>query len=196
LDAYGVVDTDRARSIVTSWRDYLDTNKDEIAALHLLYSQGGSAKVTYAELRELAERIKRPPHNWTPDLIWNAYAAIDIDYAHPKVHRADPHTVTDLVSLVRFTLGQDSELVPYAEGVQERYAAWLAQQSQAGAEFTERQRWWLDRIADVIAQSAGITSADLDNAPFTERGGIAGALADLGTEAGQLVVELNAELTA
>ena len=134
--------------------------------------------MTYAELRELAERIKRPPHNWTPDLIWNAYAAIEVD--HPKVHRAERHTVTDLVSLIRFTLGQDNELVPYAETVQQRYAGWLLQQEQAGVEFTERQRWWLDRIADVIAQSAGITADDLDNAPFTERGGIDGASRDLG----------------
>lgn len=75
---------------------------------------------------------------WTPDLIWNAYAAIDIAYEHPKVHRADRHTVTDLVSLVRFTLGQDDELVPYAKTVQHRYAGWLRQQEQAGATFTDR----------------------------------------------------------
>jgi len=198
LDAYGVVDTDRAREIATSWRDYLDTHKDEITALHLLYSEpvAGPAKVTYAQLRELAERIKRPPHNWTPDLIWNAYAAIEVDLEHPKIRRADRHTVTDLVALVRFTLGQDIELVPYADTVQERYEGWLLQQEQADVTFTERQRWWLDRIADVIAQSAGITTDDLDNAPFTERGGIDGALNDLGPGAGDTIIQLNAELTA
>jgi type I restriction enzyme R subunit len=196
LDAYGVVDTDRAREIVTSWREYLETHKDEIAALHLLYSGDATAKVTYSELRELAERIKRPPHNWTPDLIWNAYAAIEIDSEHPKVRKADRHTVTDLVSLVRYTLGQDNELIPYAATVEEKYAAWLLQQEQAGVVFTERQRWWLDRIADVIAQSAGITPDDLDNAPFTERGGIDGASAELGEAAAQLIEQLSKELTA
>ena len=153
-------------------------------------------KVTYAELRELAERIKRPPHNWTPDLIWNAYAAIEIDPEHPKVRRPDRHTVTDLVSLVRFTLGQDNELVPYASSVEEKYAAWLLQQEQAGVTFTESQRWWLDRIADVIAQSAGVTVEDLDNTPFIERGGIDGASAELGPAAGALLAQLNAGLTA
>jgi type I restriction enzyme R subunit len=196
LDAYGVVDHDRAQDIVTSWREYLETHKDEIAALHVLYSGDGSSKVTYAELRELAERIKRPPHNWTPDLIWNAYAALEIDPGHPKVRRADRHTVTDLVSLVRFTLGQDNELVPYASTVEEKYAAWLLQQEQAGVVFTERQRWWLDRIADVIAQSAGITVEDLDNAPFIERGGLNAAGNDLGPDAQRLLNELNADLTA
>jgi type I restriction enzyme R subunit len=196
LDAYGVVDPDRARSIVTSWREYLEAHKDEITALHVLYSGHHGAKVTYAELRELAERIKRPPHNWTPDLIWNAYAAIEVDPEHPKVRRADRHTVTDLVSLVRFTLGQDHELVPYALSVAEKYAAWILQQEQAGVTFTEQQRWWLDRIADVIAQSAGIALDDLDNAPFIDRGGIDGAAADLGPGAQRLLDELNEDLSA
>ncbi|MGH3903861.1 MAG: type I restriction-modification enzyme R subunit C-terminal domain-containing protein [Pseudonocardiaceae bacterium] len=192
LDAHGVVDTDRARSVVESWRQYLEEHRDEITALQVLYSQPGAARISFAELRELAERIKRPPHNWTMDLIWKAYEVLEVD----RVTHADRHTVTDLVSLIRFTLGEDAQLVPYAAKVQERYAAWLAQQDQAGAVFTDRQRWWLDHIADVIASSAGITADDLDNAPFTERGGVDGALRDLGDDAATYLDQLNTELTA
>jgi type I restriction enzyme R subunit len=190
LAAYGVVDTDRAREVVTSWRAYLDEHRDEISALEVLYTRGRT--VTFSELAELAERIKRPPYQWTPDLLWNAYAALDVEH----VHRADRHTVTDLIALIRFTLRQDSELVPYAETVQQRYAAWLAAQEQAGASFTPEQRWWLDRIADVVAQANGITVDDLDNAPFTERGGVDGAARDLGASAEALLTALNRELTA
>ncbi len=192
LDAHGVIDTDRARSVVQSWREYLEAHRDEITALQVLYSQPGTARISFAELRELAERIKRPPRNWTMDLIWKAYEVIEVD----RVTHAHRHTVTDLVSLIRFTLGEDDHLVPYAAKVAQRYAAWLAQQHQAGAEFTERQRWWLDRIADVIASSAGITADDLDNAPFTERGGVDGALRDLGDQAADYLDQLNQELTA
>ena len=78
----------------------------------------------------------------------------------------------------------------------EKYAAWLAQQEQAGVTFSDAERWWLDRMVAVIASSAGITADDLDDAPFTERGGIDGALRDLGDRAGDLIDELNAELTA
>jgi len=192
LDAHGVIDVERARSVIESWRGYLDEHRDEITALQVLYSQPRSARVSFVELRELAERIQRPPYNWTPDLIWNAYAAIEVD----NVRQADRHTVTDLVSLVRFTLGTDDELVPYASKVEERYAGWLAQQAQAGASFTAQQRWWLDRIADVVATSAGVTADDLDNAPFTERGGVDGAIRDLGPDAASYLSQLNDELTA
>jgi type I restriction enzyme R subunit len=192
LDAHGVVDTERARSVVDSWRSYLDTHRDEISALQVLYSQSQPGRVSFDELRELAERIKRPPYNWTPDLIWSAYEAIEVD----RVRHADRHTVTDLVSLVRFTLGEDDELIPYAEKVRSRYAAWLVQQEQGGAQFSGRERWWLDRIAEVVTTSAGVTADDLDNSPFAERGGIDGALRDLGSNAATYVEHLNSELTA
>ncbi len=195
LHAGGQVDPDRAREVVTSWTAYLQEHRDEITAIQVLYSgTGGSARVGFAELRELAEQIRRPPRNWTADLIWSAYEALTIE--HTGVRHSDRHTVTDLVSLVRYTLGQQHELVPYASLVGERYAGWLAQQEQAGTRFTERQRWWLDRIAEVVARSAGITADDLDTAPFTERGGVDGALADLGDKAGEYVKALDEELTA
>lgn len=192
LEAGGVVNISKARSVVESFRAYLEKHRDEISALQVLYSQTGSARITYAELRELADRIKRPPRNWTPDVIWTAYEAVETY----RVRHADRHTVTDLVSLVRFALGAENELIPYADKVHERYAAWLLQQEQAGAEITDKQRWWLDRIADVIATSAGISEDDLDNAPFTERGGIDGVIRDLGDNAAKYLDQLDAELTA
>ncbi len=97
---------------------------------------------------------------------------------------------------MRFALGREDDLVPYADVVAERYAAWLLQQEQAGATFTGEQRWWLDRIAETVAESAGVSADDLDAAPFTERGGVDGAVRDLGPGVAELLEQLNQELTA
>ncbi|MBC9956444.1 type I restriction-modification enzyme R subunit C-terminal domain-containing protein [Yimella sp. cx-51] len=191
LSAGGVVDTNRARSVVESWQAYLEQHRDEITAIQLL-GEARERRIDFADIQELADRISRPPHNWTTDFIWAAYETIDVG----RVRHSDRHTLTDLVSLLRYTVGVDDELVPYADRVRERYAAWLAQQHQSGVNFTETQRWWLDRMVEVIANSAGITAEDLDEAPFTERGGVDGALRDLGDEAADLLENLNAELTA
>ncbi|OZB87991.1 MAG: type I restriction endonuclease [Microbacterium sp. 14-71-5] len=87
--------------------------------------------------------------------------------------------------------------MPYADRVHQRYAGWLRQQEQAGVTYTAVERWWLDNVTDVIAASAGISAEDLETAPFAERGGVDGAIRDLG---GQHTVELlrtlNEELTA
>ncbi|MFZ2166890.1 MAG: type I restriction-modification enzyme R subunit C-terminal domain-containing protein, partial [Propionibacteriaceae bacterium] len=197
LEAYGVVDPDRARSVIESWRAYLDEHRDEITAIQLIDQRRSLAvangrHVAFGDIQELADRISRPPHNWTPDLLWSAYEAVDAR----RVRRSPHHTLTDLVSLLRFTVGVDSELVPYADIVRERYAAWLTQQELAGARFSTDQRWWLDRMVEVITVSAGISADDLDEAPFTERGGVDGALRDLGDKAADYVEQLNEELTA
>ena len=192
LDAHGVVDTSRAKSVVASWRAYLEEHRSEITAIQLL-TEARARRVSFDDVKELADRIARPPYNWTPDLLWNAYIAIEVDGPRPP---ATHRTLTDLVSLIRFTLGEDDELVPYAERVQERYAGWLLQQEQDGAAFSPVERWWLDRIVQVIAASAGIDPADLDNPPFIENGGTDGAIRDLGDRAAVLLDELNNELTA
>lgn len=126
LDAGGVVDTERARVVVMSWRQFMEDHKDEITALQVFYSRP-SGRVSYADLRSLADRIERPPYNWTPDLLWTAYEALDAS----KVRHSDRHAVTDLIRLIRYELHRDDELVPYRYIVEARFNNWLARQQRA-----------------------------------------------------------------
>ncbi|MDF8264876.1 type I restriction endonuclease subunit R [Luteipulveratus flavus] len=192
LDASGVVDKSRAESVVESWRAYLKEHRAEITAIQLL-GESRERRIAFPDIQELADRISRPPYNWTPDLIWASFEVLDAG----KVKHSARHTLTDLVSLLRYTVGVDQELVPYADRVRERYVGWLAQQEQSGTHFSALERWWLDRMVEVIASSAGIDPEDLDEAPFTERGGVDGALRDLGEDRAELLLhQLNSELTA
>jgi type I restriction enzyme R subunit len=89
-----------------------------------------------------------------------------------------------------------NELVPYAQLVEERYAGWLLQQQNLGVEFTDNQKWWLDRIKDAISQSAQFDIKDLDLSPFSERGGTDGALKDIGESILGIVSSLNESLAS
>ena len=192
LDARGVVDTSKAKSLVESWIKYIEDNKNEITAIQMLYSKPKNVSITYKEIKELAERIRRPHPTWTVDVLWNAYLALE----PTKVRKSAVHTTTDLVSLVRFTLGQMNELVPYVQLVEERYAGWLLQQENLGVKFTDNQKWWLDRIKDAISQSAHFDVKDLEMSPFTERGGTDGVLAELGNSVTELIESMNMELAS
>ena len=179
-------------SIVESWRAYLDEHRDEITAIQLL-----------TEARERRIVVRRHPGARRPD----RPTAAQLDARHhlerlrrdrcdPQVRhsdRAHPHRPRVAAPL---HAGADDELVPYADRVREQYAGWLAQQEQAGVMFTDTERWWLDRMVEVIAASAGIRAEDLDDAPFTERGGTDGAIGIWAIGRGSLIDELNAELTA
>jgi type I restriction enzyme R subunit len=192
LDARGVVDTSKAKSLVESWIKYVEDNRDEITAIQMLYSKPKNVSITYKEIKELSERIRRPHPTWTVDVLWNAYLALE----PTKVRKSAVHTTTDLVSLVRFTLGQMNELVPYAQLVEERYAGWLLQQENLGVKFTDNQKWWLDRIKDAISQSAHFDVKDLELSPFTERGGSSGVEEALGNSVSQIIESMNMELAS
>lgn len=112
------------------------------------------------------------------------------------MHGSDQRVLTDLVSIIRYALGLANELVPYAEVVEERYQAWLLQQTQGGRSFTDEQRRWLDMIKNHLVTSLGITADDFDYSPFSQEGGLGKAVQVFGHELDELPEELNRKLVA
>jgi type I restriction enzyme R subunit len=184
--------TERARATVDSFRQFIEENKDEIAALQILYSRPHSQRLTYREVKELANTIGRPPRSWTPDSLWRAYEALDAARVYGSGHRI----LTDIVQLVRFALEQEDELVPFPEVVRERYDAWLLRQENAGRTFSAEQLAWLERIRDTVAASLGVTRDDLSGPGFAERGGLGKAYELFGEDLDPLLDELAQELVA
>jgi type I restriction enzyme R subunit len=189
-----VLSKDDAAATVTSFRQYMEEHRDEITAFHLAYQNPNtSPREVFAQLKELATRLQRPPQRWTPEELWRAYEAAEI----ASTSRGTRHGATDLISIIRYELGEDTDLRPYGEVVQERFAGWLLRQEQAGARFAEAQRWWLEQIAESIARNARFDEASLDTTPFTQHGGTGGYLRDFGEAAAvQYLNELNRELAA
>ncbi len=82
------------------------------------------------------------------------------------------HILTDLVSLVRFAMHQENELVSFPEKVQVNFRAWLTLHQASGKRFTDEQRKWLEMVRDHIADNLQIETDDFDSAPFVQKGGI------------------------
>ncbi|MDQ3670576.1 MAG: DEAD/DEAH box helicase family protein, partial [Actinomycetota bacterium] len=187
---YSADATDRARGTVESWERFCEENRDEITALEILYARRQPQRLTFREVKELAQAIEQPPHRWTPERLWEAYEALD----RSKVRGSGERVLTDLVSLVRVALHQEDELVPYPELVRERYRAWLLQQENAGRVFTAEQLAWLERIRDHVAASLGISADDFAYTPFVESGGLGKAAQVFGDDLGPLLEEMNEAL--
>jgi type I restriction enzyme R subunit len=185
--------TERARQTVDSFRHFIETHKDEITALQLLYSRPYSQRsLTYQDIEELAKTLEQPPRSWTTERLWQAYAQLERD----KVRGVNSQRLlTDVISLVRHALQLEDELVPYPELVQQRYQQWLADQAAAGRTFTPEQRWWLDKIAEQIGVNLAIEPEDFDYGDFYDRGGRLGAMRALGQRWLTLVDEMNQVLT-
>jgi len=188
---------ERAQGIVQSFEAFIAQHKDEITALQILYSRPIKAPLTFNDIKALADALHAPPHLLDEGTLWQAYAALD----KSKVKGASRSRIlTDLVSLVRFAMQQDNELVPYPERVAANFKAWLAQQSvtreKAGKAFTSEQQQWLEMIRDHIAASLGIEIDDFDLPPFSQQGGLGRVHQLFGVELPKVIDELNRELVA
>ncbi|MGW3996390.1 DEAD/DEAH box helicase family protein [Amycolatopsis sp. NPDC004772] len=178
---------------VEDWRQYMADNADEIAALRVAFSEPARDPASvYKSLTRLAAKIESPPYRWTPELLWRAYQRLGIAKGN-----GGRKGVPELMAILRYELGLDSELRTYRISVEENLRNWLARQEQQGTRFTGDQVWWIDKIAVTLASRLCVTHDDLDGVPFTERGGADGFIREFGDDrAEELLDELNRTLPA
>jgi len=182
----------KARLYVEAFRKFIEENKDELTALQIIYSKPfASRQLTYDAIKQLAEAIRKPPYNLTPELLWMAYEQLE----KSKVKGAGPQKLlTNIVSLVRFAIGAVDVLQPFSETVDQRFNDWLANQEKQGKQFTPEQLEWLNMIKEHIATSLTIGIEDFENVPFNQKGGAIKANKLFGQELKRLLEELNTVL--
>jgi type I restriction enzyme R subunit len=182
----------KARLYVEAFRKFIEENKDELTALQIIYSKPyASRQLTYDVIKQLAEAIRKPPYNLTPELVWMAYEQLE----KSKVKGAGPQKLlTNIVSLVRFAIGTVDVLEPFAETVNQRFNDWLTEQEKQGRRFAPEQSEWLNMIKEHIATSLTIGIEDFENVPFNQKGGAIKANKLFGQELNKLLEELNTVL--
>jgi len=145
-------------------------------------------------IEALHEHLAKPPLMLTTERLWSAYARVRTS----QVKGADrKRQLTDLVSLVRFALGLDAELNPFADEVDKRFQTCIFRHNaQRGTAFTPEQTEWLRLMKDHIASSCRISRDDFDSAELAGKGGLQKAWGVFGKELDTLMNEMNEELVA
>ena len=192
---FSVQAEDQARAVIASFAETLERHRDEIAALGFFYQQPYQRRaLTFDMLEELHERLSRPPLMLTTERLWAAYARVQAGQVKGADRRRQ---LTDLVSLVRFALGLETELRPFADEVDRRFQAWIFRHNaQRATAFTPEQTDWLRRMKDHIASSCCIEREDFDDAQLAGQGGLQRAWKLFGAELDGLMNEMNQELVA
>ena len=153
---------------IESWKEFIEKNKDELAALQIIYSKSIKMReITFNDIKELGRAIENPPYHLTPEQLWAAYRRLE----KSKVKENPKKILTDLISIVRFSTGGQDMLVPFIELVDEKFEKWMSNQESSGKQFTAEQKQWLVMIKEHIAASAEIKLDDMDYAPFNQKGG-------------------------
>ncbi|HMO73160.1 MAG TPA: type I restriction-modification enzyme R subunit C-terminal domain-containing protein [Paracoccaceae bacterium] len=188
-------DLRRAGEVVTFFRDFIEANRDRLTALQVIYNQPrGRQRLTYAAVRELVEALTAPPRYLTTANVWQAFRRLD--GARVRGAPVDDQ-LTEVVSLVRFALGQEETLEPFADKVEQRFNLWLGRQKKAGRDYSDDQTGWLRAIASLIAANAEIGPRDFIEAPsLTGRGGIVAARRAFGEGLTDMLDDLQGALVA
>ncbi len=186
---------DRAQALVKSFEQFIETHKDQITALQVLYSRPYQQRLRYNQIKELANAIKKPGDGFRrmePAQVWEAYEALD----KSKVRGSGDRVLSDIVSLVRYAIHQKSELYPYREDVAVRFADWIEQQKKQGVTFTQEQMEWLQAIRDHVGTNIEIEKDDFEDMPFIQMGGLGKAYKLFGEKLQPMLAELNEVLVA
>ena len=186
---------EHARADVQAFKDFAQAHKDELAALSFFYQQPYQRRaLTIEAVQELADAIARPPLMLTTDRLWAAYARVQ---ANQVKGVGLQRQLTDLVALLRFALGLETELTPFADTVNQRFADWIwRHNSRRATAFTPEQTDWLRLMKEHIASSCSIARDDFDYAELAARGGLQKAWGLFGEELDGLMAGMNEELVA
>jgi type I restriction enzyme R subunit len=182
---------EKAQSLITNFKQFIEDNKQELEALQILYSKPYRAGLRYKQVKELVKALELPPVSASPDLLWRAFEAVE----HGAV-QGHGGKLVDVISLVRHAIDPAQALKPFPTTVEERYQQWLTDQQSSGVSFTDEQLRWLNAIKDHIANSASIEQDDLDSVPFNQMGGQGKAYDLFGEQLGSILDELNVRLAA
>jgi type I restriction enzyme R subunit len=185
---------EKAKTVVKTFQKFIDENKDEITALQIFYSKPfGQRHLSFNQVKQLAEAIEKPPYKLTPELLWKAYEQLE----KSKVRGAGAQKLlTNIISLVRFAMGEAEKLEPYPETVNERFDQWLLKQKEQGRVFTDEQLEWLRMIRDHVAASLTIEVEDFEYTPFNAKGGIQRVFQLFGEDMVVILNDLNKALAA
>ncbi|MCS2609662.1 DEAD/DEAH box helicase family protein [Halomonas dongshanensis] len=188
-------DHQRAEQTITSFKAFIKEHRDELTALQILYNQPlGQQRLTYAAIRELVNAmLEKPPHLAVAN-VWQAYKRLEAS----RVRGAPvDEQLTEVVSLVRYALGQADTLEPIDAVVERRFNLWLGREKKAGREYNAEQEAWLRAIAAYLAANAEIAPRDFMEVPsLADRGGILRARQVLGNGLNEMLNDLQETLVA
>ncbi len=183
---------EKANEIVTDFKQWIESHKDELIALQIFYGQPYRRReLTFNMIQGLVETILQHKPTLAPTNVWRAYEQLETVVGQPK------NEMVALVSLIRKVAGIDATLTPYDKIVDRNFQQWILKKN-AGQHnrFTKEQMDWLQMLKEQIATSVHVDTDDLDYTPFDAKGGKGKMWQLFGDEMETIINELNEALAA
>lgn len=183
---------ENADRVIRTFHEFIEENKDEIIALRILYSQTYQDRpMAIEKLKALYEKLRSK--GVTIERLWDCYA---IKKPEKVKGTGTLRQLADLVSIIRFEMGEAEGLQPFADKVNYNFQQWTFRRNAGAVHFTPEQMEWLQLVKDHIATSLSIQPDDLDLSPFDRKGGLGRFYEVFGEEYEAILMEMNRKLVA
>ena len=184
---------ENAQEIINRFHSFIEENKNEIEALEIIYNQMYKNRpITYKMINDLYDKLTSSPYYLTRNKLWSAYEEL---YPNKVKSRVDDK-LADIISLIKFELGQNDSLQSFASLTNNKFKKWIFDKNSGYGQFTEEQMDWLRKIRDHIALSMHIQKEDLELTPFNNMGGLQKYYQLFGNNYEIILEELNYALVA
>ena len=181
-----------ADRVIRTFHEFIEENKDEIIALRILYSQTYRDRpMAIEKLKALYQKLRGK--GVTIERLWDCYV---IKKPGKVKGSSTLRQLADLVSMIRFEMGQADSLQPFADKVNYNFQQWTFRRNAGAVHFTPEQMEWLQLVKDHIATSLSIQTEDLDLSPFDRKGGLGRFYEVFGEQYEAILTEMNRELVA
>ena len=174
-------------TVIHAFKQFINQHANELPALQILCRVPGmQGALTEDTLNALEAALLQHSNSLSRESLWLAYKN-----RSPESVRGNTDQRTDLISLVRFAMGDNLFLEPFGATVNRNFEGWVT-----GKNFTAEQHEWLEMIRDHIATSLDIRMSDFEYTPFAEHGNGAKVYELFGDDLDNLLKELTKKLVS
>ena len=162
IDAgFGDQSSTHSITVIHTFKQFIDQNIDELSALQILCNHPEAEGLLNENgLIQLEEALQQYSNGLSCEALWFAYQR-----RFPNRVQGNVEWRTDLISLIRFAMGESNLLEPFSVTINRNFEEWLD-----GRHFTSEQLEWLKLIREHITTSLDIQMSDFEYTPFAELG--------------------------
>jgi len=148
---------EEAASTTQAFEEYVNTHKDEIEALRIIYNNQVEP-ITYSMLSDLKEKLLATDIRFRQLQLWNSYSIENKEKVTPFKTPTEREALTNLIQLVRYAFRLIPELKSLPSLAAQRFELWCGQNQRP---LTEAQREIIKQIVGYIVSNGTYTNNDL-----------------------------------
>ena len=174
-------------TVIHTFKQFIDQNVDELSALQILCNYPeAEGSLNEEGLIALEESLQQYSNGLSCEALWFAHQQRFPNRVQGNVERR-----TDLISLIRFAIGENIFLEPFRVTINQNFEEWLE-----GRDFTSEQLYWLKLIREHITTSLDIRMDDFEYTPFAELGNGAKVYQLFGDDLDNILKDLTEKLVS